>query len=108
MKQFFLLIISSLLLLGCSKEDINYEDKFVEPSIWRADSIKLEFSPNKTLTITKGKTISKYNYVFVEKNSIETINLSTKMHSTFELYRSDVYMGFGNKAFGYYTLVKLK
>lgn len=67
MRRFFLLIISFFLLYGCSKEDFPYKNNFVEPSVWQSGGVKLEFSHNKTLTITKGKTISGYSYVFVKK-----------------------------------------
>lgn len=107
MKRFFLLIISFFLLLGCSKEDSPYKNKFIEPSVWQSGSVKLEFSPNKFLTITKGRTITGYGYVFVWENSIQATNLSTGMYSVFELYRSDIYMRFGNEAFGYYRLTKI-
>lgn len=108
MKRFFLLIISFFLLLGCSKEDFSYENKFIEPSVWSGGTIKVEFSPNKTLTITKRGKVTRYNYVFIREYLIDAFNLSTGGHSIFELYRDDIYMKFGNPTFGYCNLTKLE
>ena len=106
MKKFLLLTIFILSLLSCSKEDLACNGGYIAPSVWQGDGIQVEFS--KVLIIKKNGVSSVYNYKFGKKNSIQATIPSTGIHLVFKYYRNDIYMKFGNEAFGYYNLVKLK